>query len=99
MLPLIGTKGLWPEVKLRLIENFKVMSIDLCEKLCKNVKFSFKYSQEKEIKDVNTKYPSGIFPVSSNGMIGGAFVSSFDIIENQSLVICTNKRYGLHGFI
>lgn len=89
-------KGFVPELKLKMVERFIVKAQDRCDLLCTNVKFSFVRSQEKEIKEAKKQYPNGVFPIESYNIssprINGAFISSFDLVENQNLVICAPTK-------
>ena len=93
--PVDRYKGFVPETKLKMVEDFSVKKQDRCEILCRNVKFSYIYSQEREIKEAKQQHPDGIFPISSYSstpMINVAYISSFDLIENQNLVICAPTK-------
>ncbi len=90
--PVDRFKGFVPEIKLKEIERFNVHGNDKRDMVCKNIKFTFNYVDENEQAALKRKYRNGIYPVPQRGEIEGANIKSYDLIDNQSLLICAPKK-------
>jgi len=94
--------GFVPDVKLKQIENFKVKGIDKLEDVITNVVFAYEHSQFAEISENKRKHPDGIYHLDelkgSVSHINGAYVKSYDIIDNAKMLICApEKDFNLKG--
>ncbi len=85
-------KGFVPEIKLKEIEKFVVRHDDKREMVCTNLKYRYSSIQEDEKKIMNKKYRNGIFPIPKHGEIDGVTIASYDLVDNQNLLICAPKR-------
>lgn len=90
--PISFYKGFVPESKVSDIERFMIHRVHRRDLACKNIKFMYEYTQQEEKSALKKKYKDGIYPVPVNSYIEDIRIESYDLIDNQSMMICAPKK-------